>query len=205
VGVDGTRSYDLVTDLPPLVRRAVEAARAHRFSFSCRVEQGRLLSAIAAVTSPRIGETGTGTGVGLAWMASAAPAGTTLVSVDHNPRHAQVARSLFSDVPQAQILDGDWSLLYEHGPFDLLVLDGGGNGKNGTPPADPRRLLAPGGVLVMDDFSPSTSWPPTYQGAIDHERLTWLRHPALHAAEITVAADLAGIVAVRAEVPVQPG
>jgi predicted O-methyltransferase YrrM len=42
-------------------------------------EQGRLLFALAARAQP-IGETGTGCGVGLAWLASGARPGTRLVS-----------------------------------------------------------------------------------------------------------------------------
>ena len=44
----GTAAYDGLTDLPPLVERAVAIARREGFANSCRPEQGRLLLALAA-------------------------------------------------------------------------------------------------------------------------------------------------------------
>ena len=70
----GTAAYDGLTDLPPLVERAVDLARRAGSTFSCRPEHGRLLQALAAGAG-RIGETGTGCGVGLAWLASGARPG----------------------------------------------------------------------------------------------------------------------------------
>ena len=74
----GTAAYDALvpgTDLPPLVERAVGLARRLGFANSCRPEHGRLLHALAAGAGT-IGETGTGCGVGLAWLASGARPGT---------------------------------------------------------------------------------------------------------------------------------
>ena len=44
----GTAAYDGLTDLPPLVERAMAIARREGFANSCRPEQGRLLLALAA-------------------------------------------------------------------------------------------------------------------------------------------------------------
>jgi predicted O-methyltransferase YrrM len=66
----GTNAYKQLTDVPPPVARAVRAARAAGFAFSCRPEQGRLLYALAGGATAAIGETGTGCGVGLAWLAT---------------------------------------------------------------------------------------------------------------------------------------
>ena len=68
----GTAAYDGLTGLPPLVERAVDLARRAGFAHSCRPEHGRLLSALAAGAGT-IGETGTGYGVGLAWLAGRPP------------------------------------------------------------------------------------------------------------------------------------
>ncbi|WP_415925812.1 hypothetical protein [Streptomyces sp. AK02-04a] len=70
-GTDAHAAADPAT-LPRLVRRALAAARRHGFAHACRPEQGRLLHALAGGTGERIGETGTGCGVGLAWLASGA-------------------------------------------------------------------------------------------------------------------------------------
>lgn len=80
-------------------------------------------------------------------------------------------------------------------PFDLLVLDGGGHGKGDEPPLDPGLWLRPGGLVVLDDFTPMTSWPPTHDGRPDAARMYWLNHPQLCAAEVRVAPTAAAIVA----------
>ena len=62
--------------MPPLVVRAVVLANELGFEYSCLPEQGRLLRVLAAGRAGgRIGETGTGCGVGLAWMVSGASPG----------------------------------------------------------------------------------------------------------------------------------
>ncbi|RSN54965.1 SAM-dependent methyltransferase [Streptomyces sp. WAC 04229] len=193
-GTDAYRGDD--PTLPALVARAVAAARAHGFAFSCRPEQGRLLHLLAAGAPQAIAETGTGCGVGLAWLASGARPGVRLLSVERDPERAGVAASVFRDHPRVEILHGDWRRVEEHGPYDLLVLDGGGQAK-GDDAADPSRLLTPGGTLVVDDFTPATTWPPLFDGAPDHPRLHWLDHPALRSTELRLAPDLAVIVGTR--------
>jgi hypothetical protein len=103
---------------------------------------------------------------------------------------------LFAAVPDLEVIHGDWTEIAPRGPFDLLVVDGGGNGKNG-PAADPEQLLTPAGTVVIDDFTPLTDWPPTHAGALDEARLTWLEHRALLATEVRVAPDLSTIIATR--------
>jgi hypothetical protein len=85
----------------------------------------------------------------------------------------------------------------EPDPFDLLVLDGGAHGKSGGIPADPENLLKPGGTLVIDDLTPTSTWPPRFGGQVDQARMHWLTHPALDAAELRLAPDLAALVATR--------
>ncbi|WP_329578552.1 class I SAM-dependent methyltransferase [Kitasatospora sp. NBC_01250] len=193
MSLNGTALH-LATDLPPLVRRALAAARAHGFENSCRPEQGLLISALAHGAATRIGESGTGCGVGLAWLASGAGPGVRLVSVERDPARAAVAAAVFADQPQVEVVTGDWSELYRRGPFDLLVLDGGGQGKGAEPPADPVRLLTPGGTVTVDDFTPCTTWPPQHEGRPDTARLHWLEHPALRTTELRLAADLSTLV-----------
>ncbi|MFE4698534.1 O-methyltransferase [Streptomyces sp. NPDC056738] len=192
----GTDAYGDDRTLPALVRRAVEAARTHGFAFSCRPEQGRLLQVLAAGARAGIAETGTGCGVGLAWLASGAAPGTRLTSIERDPDRARIAREVFRDCPDVVILHGDWQRVEEHGPYDLLVLDGGGQAK-GDGAADPAVLLTAGGTVVIDDFTPATTWPPCFNGAPDRSRLHGLEHPELRATELRLAADLSVIVGTR--------
>ena len=161
----GTAGYDGLTNLPPLVERGVGLARRLGFANSCRPEHGRLLHALAAGAGT-IGETGTGCGVGLAWLASGARPGARLVSIELDAARAKRAAALFSGCPQVTILPGDWQEIYPQGPFDLLVLDGGAHGKSGARPADPDILLRPGGTLVIDDLTPARDWPPRFAGQV---------------------------------------
>jgi predicted O-methyltransferase YrrM len=142
--------------LLPLVERAVTLARHEGFANSCRPEHGRLLFALAAGAEV-IGETGTGCGVGLAWLASGASPGARLVSVELDATRAERAAQLFSGVPQVTVIQGDWPEIYPHGPFDLL--------------------LRPGGTLVIDDLTPARHWPPRYAGGVDEARMCWLDSP----------------------------
>jgi predicted O-methyltransferase YrrM len=178
------------------VSEAVELAERLDFGYSCRIEQGRLLYALASGAPDRIGETGTGCGVGLAWLVSGRRPGVRIVSVERDPERFSHVGRLFAGVPDVHLIHGDWTEVVAHGPYDLLVLDGGGNGKGG-PAADPLVTLAPAGTLVVDDFTPLAQWPPVHEGAPDQARLGWLQHPALMATEVRLAADLSTVIGTR--------
>lgn len=167
MSLHGTRAHLAdPADLPPLVERAAQTAQQLDFPYSCRPEQGRLLHALAA-GARRIGETGTGCGVGLAWLVSGMRAGATAVSVERDPVRAEAAAKLFAPyAPDVNVVCAQWTEIAAHGPFDLLVLDGGGQGKDaGGAAADPAALLTPGGLLVVDDFTPSGGQPPPSRAA----------------------------------------
>ena len=193
----GTASYLGHEDLPDLVAKAVDLARRLDFAYSCRMEQGRLLSVLAGGAAATIGETGTGTGVGLAWLVAGRRPGVRIVSVEHDDQRAELSADLFADVPDVEVIHGDWTLIYDRGPFDLLVSDGGGGGKQGSPMPDVQRLVKPGGSIVIDDFTPLAQWPPTHDGQPDEARVAWLTHPDLLSTEIKLAADLSAIVGTR--------
>jgi len=196
MSIGGTMSYRELAGLPDLVAKAVRLAGELGFDTSCRPEQGRLLHALAGGATESISETGTGCGVGLAWLVSGRRPGVRVVSVERQADLVDHVRRLFDGIPAVEIVHGDWTAIAAYGPFDLLVLDGGGNAK-GSGAADPATLLNPGGVLVVDDFTPATEWPPTHGGQPDEARLHWLRHPALAAIEVRLAPDLASVVATR--------
>jgi predicted O-methyltransferase YrrM len=198
MAIGGTSTYSDCGQLPPLVDAAVALANSVGFDHSCAPEQGQLLSILArGWRGGRIGETGTGCGVGLAWMVEATDATTSFVSIELDHGRASMAAELFAGHPHVRVEQGDWTGLVEHGPFDLLVLDGGGKGKDPSvdSPLDPAAgWLAIGGTVVLDDFTPAGA-----AGAAEHDaaRRHWLDHPSLHATEIRLSPTLATIVAVR--------
>lgn len=169
------------------------------FEHSCLPEHGELLRVLArGVGAGRIGETGTGCGVGLAWLASGAHPDARLVSVELDQDRANSAAELFRDRPRVRVLAGGWRSLREYGPFDLLVLDGGGQGKGAEPGADavdPAEWLNPGGLMVLDDFAPLHAWPPLFHGAVDVARTQWLDHPRLRATQVRVTPQWATLLA----------
>lgn len=198
MSVGGTAAYEGLRRLPPLVSRAVELARRLSFPMSCRPEQGRLLHALASGRRDgTIGETGTGCGVGLAWMVDAAGDDARIVSVEIDAERAAATAALFTDHRNVEIVHGDWTALLEAAPFDLLVLDGGGAGKADDDPIDVEKALRMGGTIVVDDFTPAGEWPPTHLGGPDRARLHWLEHALLVATEIRLAPDLATVVGTR--------
>jgi predicted O-methyltransferase YrrM len=195
----GTFAYDGQPDIPELVLQAVAVAREQGFELSCRPEQGRLLQLLA--TGRRggtLGETGTGCGVGVAWLVSGADAATEIFSVERDPRRATAAAELFASWPNVTIINDDWSAILRHAPFDLLVLDGGGSGKHpADAPVDPEVTLKPFGALVIDDFTPIAGWPPQHGGVPDSARLHWLMHRDLLSTEIVLCPEMSTIVALR--------
>ena len=202
-----TALYDHWPDLPPLVAQAVDLAREREFIFSCTPEQGELLALLArGREGGRIAETGTGCGVGLAWMANAVSAATELISIELDEGRAKACQDLFAAFANITVLHGDWRAIIPYGPFDLLVLDGGGGGKRADdPPADPSELLVPGGTVVLDDFHPPmVGWPPAewssedgYGRSTDQARDFWFHHPDLLTTEFRVHPLVSAVVGVR--------
>lgn len=180
--------YSGERDLPDIVRRAADLADRMGFRNSCAVAYGRFLRVLAAgVPAGSIGEMGTGCGVGTAWMSSAARPGVGITTMEIDPSRAAAAATLFADSPNVTVVEGDALDLGEHGPFDLLFCDGGGK------TSDQERtiaMLAPGGMVVLDDLTPGRQEP-------DPVREFWLGHDDLIAIEVTLTPELAAIVAVR--------
>lgn len=189
----GTTKYEEFArhnHVPERVMRAVELAVQFDFMLSTQPETGRLAAALASgVVGGLIGETGTGTGVGLAWMHSTAPAGTQLISIEIDEERAAATADLFADCPNVTVLNGDAHELAEYGPFDMLVLDTGvGPGPMNFVEVDPLVQLRPNGLIFNDDQWPMTSWPPsTFEGETCRVRPHWLDHPEVFTTEVNVA------------------
>jgi predicted O-methyltransferase YrrM len=190
-------AYRARTFVPALVAQAQALASAQGFTRSCTMEVGRLLHMLAAhVGEGRIGEIGTGTGVGTAWMASGLAGRGSLVTIELDAERATAARTLFADVPNVRVLHGDALELLEYGPFDLLFADaptglpgGVGASAHGGEAAALDRLLGAvkvGGLIVKDDLTPEAAWPEAWRGQPDLTRELWLNDPRFAATELIV-------------------
>lgn len=178
-------------ELPPLVSRALALGASLGFDRSCSLETGRLLHVLAGTRGrTRVAETGTGAGVGAAWLVSALDPAVPFFTAELDAGRAAAARGLFEEDENVHVLAGDWhDVLPQHAPFDLLFHDG----SKRRPDLDGEEtlgLLAPRGLIVMDDLTPGRE-------GLDLVREFWLGHPELAAVEIAVSPREAVILAVR--------
>lgn len=167
-------------------------------------EVGRLLGALAASRpSGRLAEIGTGTGVGASWIASTMGADASFVTVEIDDARAAACAELFAAVGNMRVLHGDWhDVLPPEAPFDLLFFDGGGWKR--SPPQQMRaesdralELVAPGGVVAMDNLTPEHLWPAERPRWPDALRQHWLGSDALVATEVLTTPDSSAILAVK--------
>jgi predicted O-methyltransferase YrrM len=156
---------------PPLVVRAQALAQQAGFPLTreqagpgrasaCLPDTGRFLAMLAAgCTGGRIGELGTGAGIGTGWIASAMPGDCTLITVEIDERLASMVRELVAADPRVEVITGDaMSAMSGRGPFDLLFADSGVRDEAAF--AVLLELLRPGGRIVMDDLTPQRALPP---------------------------------------------
>jgi predicted O-methyltransferase YrrM len=169
--------------LPPLVRQAEAVARQEGFALTrqeagpgrasaCLPGVGRFLAVLAAgCTGGRIGELGTGAGIGTAWLAGAMPADCSLITVEKNERLASAVRDLMGGNPagpapttgltrpRVEVITGDaFRVLVGEGPFDLLFADCGVRDQADF--GSLVSLLRIGGRIVTDDVTPVQLLPP---------------------------------------------
>ncbi|MEJ7628211.1 MAG: class I SAM-dependent methyltransferase [Nocardioidaceae bacterium] len=182
-------------ELPDVVRRALDLSRRRGFVTSSRLETGRLLAALAASRTGRLGECGTGCGVGAAWLSSAAREGSSVVTAELDPDLADAVADLFNEDPKVEVITGDWASLRHSGPFSLLFLDVAEAKRSGAD--EVADLLEPGGVVVLDDFTPSACWPPIYDGRVDTVREGWLTDARFTTVEVMVTDDAAVLIAAK--------
>jgi predicted O-methyltransferase YrrM len=150
-------------------------------------EVQQLLRVLAA--GKRVAEAGTAFGEGATAMADTA---LHVVTVESDPERARAAAERLEAFTNVELLVGPWEEhLPPRAPFDLVIHDAG-NFKRapeelGELVVD---LLAPGGLLILDDLTPGDRG----QDAIrDWAR----RHPRLAAEEILTTPATAALVLAR--------
>jgi len=175
-----------------------------RFEHSSILEIGRLLAVlVAARPRGRIGEIGTGVGVGSAWVVDALGPEASFVTVELDADRAAATDRLFSEFPNVRVLHGDWhELLPPEGPFDLLFFDGGAWKRLSPDEVDHEseaalELVAAAGIVVIDDLTPEGLGPEEWRGRPDPARDFWLNQPELVATELLTTPETAAILAVR--------
>jgi predicted O-methyltransferase YrrM len=182
-------------ELPDVVTRAFAVSRKAGYVSFCRNETGRLLATLAATRDGTMAEFGTGCGVGTAWLRSGVRGDARIVTAELDAELATAAAEIFVDDPQVDVLAADWSTLLDQGPFSLLFLDSGQPTEVGVDAiAD---LVEPGGIVVLDDFTPCEQWPPITYGRVDTLRERWLTDERFTTVEVMVASDASTLIATR--------
>jgi predicted O-methyltransferase YrrM len=118
--------------------------------------QGKLLQIFARMIGARtVLEIGTLGGYSTIWLARALPAGGRLVTLEADPKHAEVARANVAHAGLASVVDVRLGRALDTlptltGPFDLIFIDA-------DKPNIPEyfqwalRLTRPGGVIIVDN------------------------------------------------------
>ena len=182
-------------ELPDVVRRAFDVSRRSGYVSFCRNETGRLLATLAATRSGTLAEFGTGTGVGTAWLRSGIRDDARILTAELEPTLADAAAAIFTEDPRVEVLAADWSTLRDKGPFSLLFLDARAPKDSGADTVID--LVEDGGLVVLDDFTPCSSWPPVAEGRVDDLRERWLTDERFTTVEVMVAPDAAVLIATK--------
>ena len=181
-------------DVPPLVTRALELSRQEGFITATRHETGRLLATLAASRAGTLAELGTGCGVGSAWISSGTRDDAHVVTAEVDPSLAEKVQEIFAEIPEVEVIAGDWTTLEQYAPFSLLFVDVRDVKGSVESVCD---LMEPGGVVVLDDFTPCESWPPIFEGRVDVMREQWLSDDRFTAVEVMVSPDSSVLLATR--------
>ena len=148
-------------------------------------EVQRLLAVLAA--GKRVAEIGTAFGLGAEALASTA---REVVTVELDPERAREAAARLSGLANVELLVGDWAeLLPPRAPFELLFMDGGGYKHDLDAAARMLELVAPGGLAVADDMTPSYDPDPV--------RDLFFGHPDFVTVEILTTPETAALLASR--------
>jgi predicted O-methyltransferase YrrM len=184
-------------EFPPLVMRAQALARQTGFPLTreeagpgrpsaCLPGVGRFLSVLAAgCLEGRIGELGTGAGIGTIWIASAMPADCALITAEINERLASMVRELVAEDPRIEMISGDAvSIMSSRGPFDLLFADSGVRDEADFDALI--NLLHTGGRIVMDDLTPQRALAPDPPPLANDLKRQFFTSPRVVSAEVVL-------------------
>jgi predicted O-methyltransferase YrrM len=150
---------DLLVPPEPTLDAALEASAAAGLpSINVAPNQGKLLHLLARVQGARtVLEVGTLGGYSTIWLARALPAGGRLITLEADPKHADVARANLAKAGLAGIVEvrlgralDTLPELIPQAPFDLVFLDAD---KPGNPDyfAWALRLTRPGSLIIVDN------------------------------------------------------
>jgi predicted O-methyltransferase YrrM len=201
-------------ELPEIVRKANALANELNFPLipegrlagykgppsACIPQVGRLLQVLTSgKPGGRIGEQGTGAGVGTAWLADGLRNGAHLISVEINPTFSTAVAQLFADYPNVEIRTGDWhDKMSPNEPYDLLFMDAMPRGDLVPSKWDSMvELIKIGGQTVMDDLTPVELWPSDWDEIIDSKREFAFSNPRVFGTEVRTTTRTSALIVTR--------
>jgi predicted O-methyltransferase YrrM len=189
-------NYRATTQMPPLVKRAVNLAEQMEYACSCSNDAGRLLQLLTGTyTSGVIGEIATGCGVGSAWIVSSLTSSTSFFTVDDDTPRVAAARALFEPLFNVRVIQGDWRGFLQNWHFSMLYA--GANSSRADYPELLFQSLREGSLIVLDGLPPQGRVSLRSRQEAGRVRDFWLSDPRLVATEIQVSPTEAVILATR--------
>jgi predicted O-methyltransferase YrrM len=154
--VDKYLGERLVPSDPALDAALAAAKDAGLPEIAVAPNQGKFLNLVARIAGARsILEIGTLGGYSTIWLARALPADGRLITLEANPKHAEVARANigaagFADVVEVRLGPAIETLPSVQGPFDLIFIDAD---KPNIPHyfESALALSHPGSVIIVDN------------------------------------------------------
>lgn len=162
-------TFDNTAAMPQAWREIDARTRALGFDMPSEAGTGAMLRMLAA-SKPggRLLELGTGTGLATACLAAGMDVAARLTSIDVDDGPQAIARAVLGDDPRLSFVLADamaWMADQPDASFDLIFADAMPGKYEGLDEA--LRLLAPGGLYVVDDMSPQPNWPDGHQTRVD--------------------------------------
>ena len=160
---------DVISNIPEAIDRIQAESRSIGFGMASESRTGSLLRTLAA-SKPggALLELGTGTGVGTAWLLAGMDAHSRLITIDNDPRMAEVAQHYLSGDPRVTFRVEDaagWLLAQAPSSFDFVFADTWAGKYNHLDEA--LGLVKPGGFYVVDDMLPQANWPDNHARNVD--------------------------------------
>ncbi len=191
-------NYRATTQIPPLVRRAINVAEQMEYAGSCSNETGRLLQLLTGTyLSGVIGEIATGCGVGSAWIVSSLITSTSFFTVELDTARAAAARALFEPLLNVRVIQGDWRGFLQNRHFGMLFA--GANSSRADYPELLFQSLREGSLIVLDGLPPEGRVSLRSRLEAGRVRDFWLNDSRLAATEIQVSPTESVILATRVE------
>lgn len=154
-----------ILDIPKIHSEIEVKCREIEFSMPSDLYIGTLLKTlISSRPNARVLELGTGIGLSLSWMIDGMDEGSTLITVDNDPKLIGIAKNYFGNDKRVEIIcqDGtEWIKSHYGDKFDLIFADAW-PGKY-SEIEEVLELVKVGGFYVIDDMSPERNWPEGHQ------------------------------------------